>query len=225
VVDCHDGGNEPSETATHVHAMVVNGMQLPKAIERLEKATVPELKFQLSMMVMAPEVAGSEYKAKIDRLAAILETEEGEAWVEEFVEAIHELEQAIRGAQAQQAQAQAQARAQGVAAQQALASQQAQQALQQQALQQQALRQQQALQQQHALYQQQQAQQVPQVPQRELTAEEFRAQATGVDLTQGEDFSNPPEGGSSEDFARRARGEQPAPPKNEWDEGAPPPAQ
>jgi hypothetical protein len=66
---------------------------------------------------------------------------------------------------------------------------------------------------------------VQQPPQRELTPEEFRAQSSGVDLAAGEDFSNPPEGGSSEDFARQARGEPPAPKVNEWDEGAPPPSQ
>lgn len=242
VVDCHDGENDPEETASHLHAMVVNGMGLPRAIERLGKVTVPELKFQLSMMGLAPQVAASEFKPKIDRLIEVIDTEEGQAWMEELIEAIGQIEQTIREAQMDHVQQQAYAQ-QAQAMQQQAMQQQVQQFnasqggtpeqqayAQKQFAQHQRFMQQQAAQQ-HAMQQRAQGMQPAQFqppqaapPERNvesMTSEEFRAQATGVELSQEED-TEVPEGGSSEDFARRARGEQPPPPKNEWDEGVPP---
>jgi hypothetical protein len=251
VVDCHDGENDPEETATHVHAMVDSGMELPKAIEALEKATVPELKFQLSMISISPQIVATGFKPKVDRLSAILDTEDGEAWIEEFLDAIRQISQAIRAARAEQTMA-AQAASAQVPMPQPQPQPHGQQLTPEQAAyinqqmghgtpEQQAYARQQFEQQQAFMARRRaQAQQGPPAPpvqgvaqfqsphppqpiqpQRELTPEEFRARADGVDLSaQAEDFSAPPEGGSSADFAKQARGEPPPPPRNEWDEPA-----
>jgi hypothetical protein len=96
-VDAHDNGSPADDAATHLYTMVVRGMQLPKAVERLAAATTDELRMQLSFMGLAPEIAASPFKAKIDRVLALLETQEGTEWIGELLASIREIYEEVTG--------------------------------------------------------------------------------------------------------------------------------
>ena len=112
VVDAHDSNNDPETTATHMHTMIMVGMQRPKAIEALEDATTADLKFRLSAMLLMPDVARSFYKRKIDRMLDVLNTKKGAAWAQELLDNLTAIQGAVRES-AQQQVAAMQAQAQG----------------------------------------------------------------------------------------------------------------
>lgn len=95
-IDAHDSGNDPETTATHLHTMVLIGMQRPKALAMLERATPEELKFQTSMLNMSPDVARSPFKPKIDRLIALLDEPQGKMWIGSLIAHITAIQQAVR---------------------------------------------------------------------------------------------------------------------------------
>jgi len=95
-IDAHDSGNDPETTATHLHTMVLIGMQRPKALSMLERTTAEELKFQVSMLGMSPDVARSPFKPKIDRLVALLDDPQGKMWIGSLIAHIAAIQQAVR---------------------------------------------------------------------------------------------------------------------------------
>jgi hypothetical protein len=100
VVDSRLTGNDPESTSTHLFTMVQVGMQLPRAIERLGKTTIDELRFQLVAAKLHPDVSSSPYFQKISILSDMLDNPAEVAWIEEVLDYIREIQGALQRAQA-----------------------------------------------------------------------------------------------------------------------------
>jgi len=207
-VESYEAGNDPEVTATHLHTMVMVGMQRPRALEKLEGADSAQLKFQLNLLQMDQRLAQTEYLAKVRQLIQILDHEEGAAWVDELLDYLTSIQRSLREAAQQEmaAQQQAQAQAQGQG-----------QPYPQQPYPQQGYPHQQPQQQPQQQQQPTQPTQGPVMPAADMTPEEFAAQARGAqpesEAVGGEELS-------AEAFSAQARGDEgPAPdPTGGWGE-------
>jgi len=95
-MDAYSDEREPQEFMPELHALIVQQLQVPKALELLEGATVTMLRLKLPRIKADIPVANPYHEKVILFEDYLINDEEGRAWLAELLEIIHDHQSAVR---------------------------------------------------------------------------------------------------------------------------------